>query len=53
MTEIYRGADAPVTEALYAEIASQAKTAIGELILESQIGVGTKAVIKIPKEVKK
>lgn len=45
MTEIYRGADAPVTEALYAEIASQAKTAIGELILESNVKAGQILVI--------
>ena len=45
MTEIYRGADAPVTEALYAEIASQAKTAICELILESNVKAGQILVI--------
>ena len=45
MTEIYRGADAPVTESLYAEIASQSKTAICELIDESKIKKGQMLVI--------
>lgn len=45
MTEIYRGADAPVNQALYAEIAAQARTAICELILESNIKSGQILVI--------
>lgn len=45
MTEIYRGADAPVTESLYAEIISQSKTAICELIDESKIKKGQILVI--------
>ena len=45
MTEIYRGADAPVTETLYAEIISQSKTAICELIDESKIKKGQILVI--------
>ena len=45
MAEIYRGADAPVTEALYAEIISQSKTAICELIDESKIKKGQILVI--------
>ena len=45
MTEIYRGADAPVTETLYAEIISQSKAAICELIDESKIKKGQILVI--------
>ena len=45
MEQNYRGADAPVTEALYAEIISQSKTAICELIEESKIKRGQILVI--------
>ena len=45
MVENYRGADAPVNEALYSEIANQSRVAICELIAESKIKKGQILVI--------
>lgn len=41
----YRGADAPVEDKLYSEIASEAKTAIEELIKESSLKAGQILVV--------